>query len=70
MNLKTDTDLECKSDGVEAEVYYEVEALDGALADKVVVWVSADGVVLNEATGYVNENIKLQFLIPADNPDC
>ena len=48
-----------------------MEPLEGALGDRVVVWVTAnEDDVLNEATGHLREKIKLQFLIPADNPDC
>ena len=64
VRLKMDKDLECKSDGIEAEVSYKVRPLSGAQADKVVV--SA----LDEASGDFHEKIELKVLIPADNPDC
>ena len=70
VRLKMDKDLECKSDGIEAEVSYKVRPLSGAQADKVVVSASANGVVLDEASGDFHEKIELKVLIPADNPDC
>ena len=60
-----DDDLECKVDGIEAEVRYKVRPLEDALGDKVMVWVTANGEEVDHATGHLNEIIKMQFLIPA-----
>ena len=65
-----DDDLECQVDGIEAEVYYKVNPLEGAQDGLVKVWLTADGVQLTEATGHLYETMKLQVLIPADSPCC
>ena len=62
--------LECRVDGIEAEVHYKVTPLEGALGDQVNVWVTANAERLDEATGRLNETIKLEVLIPADSPSC
>ena len=68
--LVMDGGLECKADGIEAEVYYDVTPLEGAQADLVKVWVTANGALLDQATGHLYETLKVQVLIPADNPSC
>ena len=65
--------LECKEDGIEAAAFYQVRPLEGAVGNKVMVWVTANGKVVQQATGELNETIKIQFLIPAPDgvtPAC
>ena len=62
--------LECKVDGIEAEVYYYVEPLAGALGDLVKARVLVDGQVVDDVTGHLEETLKMQFLVPADEPEC
>ena len=65
------SDLECKEDGIEVEVDYYVEPLPGALGDLVMARVLvADGEILDDVTGHLEETLKMQFLMPADDPDC
>ena len=68
--LKKSKKLECKSDGIEAEVVYRVAALGQVDGNKVVVTITADGEYVDSATGHLDQNIKLQVLIPADEPEC
>ena len=63
-------DLECKSDGIEMEVYYRVRSLQPVGDPVVAVTILASGVYVDSATGHLGETIKLQVLVPADNPSC
>ena len=69
--LKKSKNLECKSDGIEAKFIYRVSSLGHVDANKVVVTLmTAGGEYIGSATGHIGENIKLQVLIPADQPSC
>ena len=73
VKLKADEDLECKANGIEAEVRYKVKPLDGAQGNLVVVWITANGQEIGHATGELNEMIELDLLIPAPEgvtPSC
>ena len=69
--LTSNPSLECKSDGIEAEVTYRVTSpSQPSNGSMVSVTVLADGQYVDSATGQLDETIKLQILIPADEPDC
>ncbi len=71
--LKRVGNLDCKADGIEAEVIYRVEPLEGAQGDLVKVWVTADGHLLDEETGPLDKRIKLETFIPSPEgvtPSC
>ena len=57
--------LRCEAGGIQGEVTYDVEPLDGAQGDKVVAWVTVNGLEVQRATGVLNEKLKLQFFAPA-----
>ena len=58
--------LDCKPDGIEAEVAYRVRVIGPVEGTKVAVVVLADGVHVDAATGHLGEKIQLQVLIPAE----
>ncbi len=73
VKLKPVGHLECKADGIEAEVEYKVKPLEGAQANQVVVWVTANGEEIGHATGKLKKKIKLKLLVPAPEevtPSC
>ncbi len=73
VKLKKVGRLECKVDGIEAEVIYRVKPLEGALGDVVKVWASADEQILEKASGDLKDKIELEVLIPSPagaSPDC
>ena len=63
--------LECKDDGIEAEVVYRVSPLGAADGSELVeVTLTADGQYVDSEIGHLEEDITLQVFIPADDPAC
>ena len=71
VTLVPSSELECKSDGIEIEVDWVVRHRGEFAGDpKVETLLTADGEYVSSATGHLNETIKLQVLVPAEDPFC
>ena len=61
---------ECHANGIDARVVYAVNSLPGMGGDQVQVTVTADGLVVGEATGRIGRTITVDVFIPVANPSC
>ena len=69
--LQYSSSLECKVDGIEAEIETKVTALGQVAGMKVAVVVTADGQDVDSVTGHLNESLNQQVLIPTNGvPSC
>ena len=59
----------CHANGIDAQVEYTVGGLNGA-GGQVQVTVTADGLVVGEATGKVGRSIAVDVFIPVASPSC
>ncbi len=59
----------CHADGIDAQAQYTVFGLNGA-GGKVQVTVTADGLVVGEATGRIGRTIPVDVFIAVANPSC
>ena len=63
--IVADPFLECRSDGIEGVVTYDVSPLAGSKGSRVKVSVTVDGDVVGKASGRVGDPISLGVIIPA-----
>ena len=63
--VRSDNILECRSDGIEAVITYDVEPTDGAKGSRVKVSVTVDGELVGKESGRVGDPISLGVIIPA-----
>ena len=62
--------LDCTDDGIEAQAIYRISATDGAAGSEVSVTVTADGDPIGAGTGEVGKRIRVDVVIPVDDPSC
>ena len=60
----------CHANGIDARVVYVVAALPGNGGDQVQVTVTADGLVVGEATGLIGRTIPVDVFLAVANPSC
>ena len=63
--IVADPFLECRADGIEAVVTYDVAPLGGRQGARVKVSVTVDGEVVGKAAGRIGDPISLGLIIPA-----
>ncbi len=70
VTLGEDENLKCGKKGVEAEVTYNIEGLDGADGKKVNVTVTADGKKIGRGRGELGDDISVRVRIPTHGKVC
>lgn len=60
----------CHANGIDAQVKYTVAGLPGSDGKQVQVTVTADGLVVGEATGRIGRGISVDVFIAVANPSC